>query len=83
MKTTLKQNLMTAAVSLVLGATLIPAYAAEQTTGAIEFKHRSFLPMPNTAGRLPLGRHAQRHCRPLAQGHQSQGRDSLAVHPRD
>jgi arylsulfatase A-like enzyme len=32
------------------------------------------------AGRLALGRHAQRHHRPLAQGHQGQGRDPLAVH---
>ncbi len=35
------------------------------------------------AGRLPLGRDAQRHDRPLAQGDQGQGRNPLAVPPRD
>ncbi len=34
------------------------------------------------AGRLALGRHAQRHHRPLAEGHQGEGRDPLAVPPR-
>ena len=34
------------------------------------------------AGRLALGRDAQRHDRPLAEGHQGQGRDALAVPPR-
>ena len=34
------------------------------------------------AGRLALGRDAQRHHRPLAEGHQGQGRDPLAVQPR-
>jgi len=37
-----------AALGLALGAALLPAYAAEQTSGAIETKHRSHLPMPNT-----------------------------------
>ena len=32
------------------------------------------------AGRVALGRDAQRHHRPLAEGHQGQGRDPLAVH---
>ena len=34
------------------------------------------------AGRLALGRHAQRHDRPLAEGHQGEGRDPHAVPPR-
>ena len=34
------------------------------------------------AGRVALGRHAQRHDRPLAEGHQGEGRDPLAVPPR-
>ena len=34
------------------------------------------------AGRVALGRHAQRHDRALAEGHQGQGRDPLAVPPR-
>ena len=34
------------------------------------------------AGRVALGRDAQRHHRPLAEGHQGQGRDPLAVQPR-
>ena len=50
---------------------------------AVGWAHAMNTPLPvDQAGRLPLGRHAQRHRRPLAQGHQSQGRDSLAVHPR-
>ena len=36
------------------------------------------LPM-DQAGRVALGRDAQRHHRPLAEGHQGQGRDPLAV----
>ena len=40
-------------------------------------------PVPvDQAGRLALGRDAQRHRRPLAQGDQGQGRDPLAVPPR-
>ena len=39
------------------------------------------LPM-DQAGRVALGRHAQRHHRPLAEGHQGEGRDPLAVRPR-
>ena len=35
------------------------------------------------AGRVALGRHAQRHHRPLARGHQGTRRDPLAVPPRD
>ena len=35
------------------------------------------------AGRLALGRHAQRHDRALAERHQGEGRDPLAVPPRD
>ena len=35
------------------------------------------------AGRLALGRNAQRHHRPLAEGHQGEGRDPVAVPPRD
>ena len=35
------------------------------------------------AGRLALGRHPQRHDRPLARRHQGQGRGALAVQPRD
>ena len=35
------------------------------------------------AGRVALGRHAQRHDRPLAERDQGQGRDPLAVPPRD
>ena len=35
------------------------------------------------AGRLALGRHAERHDRPLAARHRGQGRDPLAVPPRD
>jgi arylsulfatase len=46
MKTTRKRNLM--ALSLALGATLIPACGAEQTSSAPELKRRSHLPMPNT-----------------------------------
>ena len=34
------------------------------------------------AGRQPLGRHPQRHDRPLAQRHQGQGRDAQPVPPR-
>ena len=34
------------------------------------------------AGRLALGRHAQRHDRPLAERHQGQGRDAQPVPPR-
>ena len=34
------------------------------------------------AGRFALGRNAQRHDRPLAEGNQGQGRDPLAVPPR-
>ena len=34
------------------------------------------------AGRLALGRHPQRHDRPLARRHQGQGRDPLPVPPR-
>ncbi len=40
-------------------------------------------PVPvDQAGRLPLGRHAQRHHRALAERHQGKGRDPLAVPPR-
>ena len=35
------------------------------------------------AGGLPLGRHPQRHDRPLADRHRGQGRGALAVPPRD
>ena len=35
------------------------------------------------AGAVGLRRHAQRHGRELAQGHQGEGRDPLAVRPRD
>ena len=35
------------------------------------------------AGRLALGWHPQRHDRALARRHREQGRDPLAVHPRD
>ena len=35
------------------------------------------------AGRVALGRHAERHDRALAGGHQGEGRDPLAVPPRD
>ena len=44
-------------------------------------RHEHALPV-DQAGRLPLGRHAQRHHRALAEGHQGQGRDPLAVPPR-
>jgi hypothetical protein len=35
------------------------------------------------AGRVALGRHPERHDHPLAQGDQGQGRDAMAVPPRD
>ena len=44
-------------------------------------RHEHALPV-DQAGRLALGRHAQRHHRPLAEGDQGQGRDPLAVQPR-
>ena len=41
-------------------------------------------PVPvDEAGRFALGRHPQRHDRPLARRHQEQGRDPEPVHPRD
>ena len=44
-------------------------------------RHGHALPV-DQAGRLALGRNAQRHHRPLAEGDQGQGRDALAVPPR-
>ena len=44
-------------------------------------RHEHALPV-DQAGRLALGRHAQRHDRALAERHQGEGRDALAVPPR-
>ena len=44
-------------------------------------RHGHALPV-DQAGRLALGRHAQRHHRALAEGDQGEGRDALAVPPR-
>ena len=50
--------------------------------GRLGARHGHALPV-DQAGRLALGRHAQRHDRPLAEGHQGQGRDPQPVPPRD
>ena len=51
---------------------------------AVGWAHAMNTPVPvDQAGRLALGRHAQRHHRALAEGHQGQGRNSLAIQPRD
>ncbi len=44
----MKREPILTALSLALSAVITPAFAAEQTTSAIETKHRSHLPMPNT-----------------------------------
>jgi arylsulfatase len=48
---------------------------------AVGWAHAMDTPYPvDEAGRLALGRHAQRHDRPLAEGHQGEGRDPLQFH---
>ena len=49
--------------------------------GRLGARHGHALPV-DQAGRLALGRHAQRHDRALAQRHQGQGRDPQPVPPR-
>jgi arylsulfatase len=49
MKTTRRQNLITAALSLALGAALLPTAAvAEPRPDAVAYQNRTSLPMPNT-----------------------------------
>ena len=51
---------------------------------AVGWAHAMDTPVPvDQAGRLALGRHAQRHDRPLAARHRRQGRDPQPVPPRD
>ena len=51
---------------------------------AVGWAHAMDTPVPvDEAGRLALGRHAQRDDRALAGRHQGEGRDPLAVPPRD
>ncbi len=50
---------------------------------AVGWAHAMCTPVPvDQAGRLALGRHPQRHDRPLAQRHRRQGRAAPPVHPR-
>ena len=57
------------------------ARVVQPLRGRLGARDEHALPV-DQAGRLALGRHAQRHHRPLAEGHQGQGRDPLAVPPR-
>ena len=57
------------------------ARVVQPLRGGLGARDEHALPV-DQAGRLALGRHAQRHHRPLAEGDQGEGRDPLAVPPR-